>query len=387
MEKNFLITKLTSLNLENELSEIGFDKQYINVAKNKYQSDLYKIFGLTPVQATILKQTALSCGTDCALHHDVLTHSIDFSDVILFATDAQLKEIIKKLHLQPFGLKKLACNLENIKQNTLSPIKIKNNILNFEKTYIMGILNYTPNSFSDGGEHFEQKSALQHYEEIIKQGADIIDIGAESTAPQNEPISQEEENKRLKQIFSDCRNFNPQIPISIDTRNALTAKEMLMLGADIINDISGLTNDKNMAKIVADFDAYIVLTFNDVIKENTMSETIKGLTKRINLAKEAGIKEDKIIIDPGLGFNKTYEQNLELIKKAFQITSIGFPTLYGLSRKSFVQKMSNQEIKKTTPADIALSSYLVQQGVNIIRVHDVFAHKIAFTALDKVIYD
>ena len=155
-----------------------------------------------------------------------------------------------------------------------------------------------------------------------------------------------------------------------------------------MNDISGLLFDKQMAEVVAGAEAFVVLNFNDEIKtENTIDEVIIGLLNRIELAQEVGIAKEKIILDVGLGFNKTFEQNIELIKRAKEICSLGFPVLYGLSRKSFVQKISEQSPKETLSANISLGSYLTSQGVNILRVHDVLEHKIAFRALDRVLYD
>jgi len=382
MQEDFLVKKISQNIVEKELSSIGFDKDYLQVAKNKYEHNLFKIFNLTPLQATILKQTALSCGTDCAVHREVLTHNIDFSDVILSATKSQLKEIIKKLYVQPFGLKILAKNLENIQNKSM-----KNNLFDWNKTYLMGILNCTPNSFSDGGEFFDKENALKRFEQIIADGADIIDIGAESTAPNNVPIDVEEELSRLSLIFEQCRKSNYNIPISIDTRNSKTASKMLELGANIINDVSGFMYDEKMANVVAKADAYAVLTFDDVIKDDAIDDTIIGLLKRVKNATIAGVKEERIILDVGLGFNKTFEQNIELIKRANEVVSLGFPVLYGLSRKSFVQKLTNLSAKETAEANISLGSYLAIQGVNILRVHDVLEHKIAFSALDKVLYD
>jgi len=386
MDKKFLIKKISDKNIDNEILNIGFDKDYIDVAKNKYHSAVYKIYSLTPVQATILKQTALTCGTDCAVHREVLTHNIDSTDVILSATNAQLKKIIQKLYIQPFGLKTLADNLKEV-NSTLNSFTIRNKEFSWDKTYIMGILNCTPNSFSENGENFNTQNALNSFATMISDGADIIDIGAESTAPMNTKITVEEELKRLEKVLVQCREKNSDIPISLDTRNAKTAEFGLMNGVDIINDVSGLCYDEKMAEIISKYNSYVVLTFDDEIKDNTLDETIKGLLSRVGKATNAGISKEKIILDVGLGFNKTYEQNFELIKYADEICSLNFPVLYGLSRKSFVQKVTNKEAKETLPANIALASYLANKGVNILRVHDVLEHKIAFQALDKVIYD
>ncbi len=383
---SFLIKSLSQNKIQEELSNIGFDKNYLDIAKNKYKGQLYKIFDLTPVQATILKQTALSCGTDFAVSHGVLTHEVDLTDGILFATNEQLKLIINKLSMQQFKLNILGQNLENAMNKRLQPIQINKFQFNWKKTYIMGILNYTDNSFSDGGEFNSKDRALEHFKGMINHGADIIDIGAESTAPMNNPISPEEEIQRLFGILADCRKIALDIPISIDTRNSKTAAYALEI-ADIINDVSGLTHDENMAEIIAKSDAYCILTFSDEIRENVLDETIKGLMKKVEFAVNKGINKEKIILDAGLGFNKTYEQNFELIKYANEICSLGFPVLYGLSRKSFVQNITGLKPKETTCANISLASYLASKGVNIFRVHDVLEHKIAFQGLDKVLYD
>lgn len=387
MENNFLIRKIACNNLKQELYSIGFDENYLNVAKDKYEHNLFKIFNLTPVQATILKQTALACGTDCAVNKRVLLHDVDFSDAILVATNAQLKAIIKKLYLQPFNLKLLAKNLADKLNQQIDAYKIGDTIFDWKKTYIMGILNCTRNSFSDGGEYFDIDKALDRYEDIILQGADIVDIGAESTAPESLPIEQEKEQEKLVEVLSRCKLKNSSVPISIDTRNAKTAQRMLELGADIINDVSGLAYDEKMAEIIAKYSAFVVICFDDFIKENTVDETLKGLMNKVDVAVSNGISEQKIILDVGLGFNKTFEQNITLIKCAKEFTSLGFPVLYGISRKSFIQKITGLIPKDTRDANISVGSFLASQGVNILRVHDVREHKNAFTALDKVLYD
>lgn len=378
--EDFLIKNFSQSDIKKELGFIGFDEGYLKAASEKFIPLLFKIYDLTPIQATILKQTALSCGTDCAVHRDVLTQKIEKSDVILLGSVSQIKKIIKKLYIQPFGLKKLAQNLEE----KISPSAKKW----CGKTYIMGILNITPNSFSDGGEYLKKEDALEHFGQLLSDGADIIDIGAESTAPKSEPISKEEELKRLEPILKEVKKLSPKTLISIDTRNASTAKEAIALGANIINDVSGMMYDEKMVDVVASSDADVVLTFDDVINTpKTLDETIKGLMRRVELCNQNGINNRRIILDAGLGFNKTFEQNIELIKNASEICSLGFPVLYGISRKSFIQKITDLAPKETEDANISIASYLASEGVNILRVHDVKRHKIALEALDKVIYD
>lgn len=374
---NFLIKSFSSENIEKELDFIGFDKAYLKAISEKFIPEIFKIYELSPVQATILKQTALSCGTDCAVHREVLMQNIEKSDALLFGTKSQIKKIAEKLSLQPFGLKNLAKELEE---------KISAKTKKWgEKTYIMGILNVTDNSFSDGGEFFEKEKALSRFSEILEQGADIVDIGAESTAPKALPIKVDEEIKRLEKVLPEvCK----KALISVDTRNSKTAKYALEQGADIINDVSGFMYDEKMAEVVSNSSADVVLTFDDTIEtEKTLDETIKGLIKRVELCHSNGINDERIILDPGLGFNKTFEHNIELIKNADELCSLGFPVLYGISRKSFMQKMTGLSPKETFEANISIGAYLAVKGVNILRVHDVKAHKIALNTLDRVIYD
>ncbi|MCR4880637.1 MAG: dihydropteroate synthase [bacterium] len=378
--EDFLIKNFSQNDIEKELDFVGFDEAYLKTASNKFVSNLYKIYSLTPIQAVILKQTALSCGTDCAVHRDVVTQTVEKSDVILFGTNSQIKNIIKKLYIQPFGLKILAKNLEE-KLSGASKKWIG-------KTYIMGILNITDNSFSDGGEFFEKEKALEHFSQLLSDGADIVDIGAESTAPKSEPIPQEAELERLEPILPECRKLFPKTIISVDTRNALTAKSAIGMGADIINDVSGMMHDEKMVEVLTNSEADIVLTFDDEIKtEKTLDETIKGLMRRVELCEQNGIARNRIILDAGLGFNKTFEQNIELIKNASELCSLDFPVLYGISRKSFIQKITGLLPKETEEANISIGAYLATQGVNILRVHNVKGHKIGLNALDKVIYD
>ena len=376
--EDFLIKNVSEENVVKELYSIGFDEVYLQKISEKFVSNLYKVYSLTPVQATILKQTALSVGTDCAVNKGVLTHKTEKSDAILFGTASQIKKIIQKLQVQQFGLKQLAKNLEEkllFKRKKWA-----------EKTYLMGILNITDNSFSDGGEFLTKEKAIGRFSQIISDGADIVDMGAESTAPKSIPVSVETEISRLKPVLSECRKKYPEVVISVDTRNSLTAKTAIDNGANIINDVSGMMHDDKMIDILANSNADIVLTFDDDIKgENTIDETIKGLIKRVETCHQNGINNERIILDAGLGFNKTFEQNIELIKNASEICSLGFPVLYGISRKSFIQKITGLLPKETFEANISLGTYLAVKGVNILRVHDVKAHKIALSALDKVL--
>lgn len=249
-----------------------------------------------------------------------------------------------------------------------------------ERTYLMGILNVTPDSFSDGGQFYQRETALKQAQKMIEAGVDIIDIGGQSTRPGATPISLEEELRRVIPIISTIREYS-DIPISVDTTRSIVAQQSIDAGADIINDISAGTFDDKMLETVAHLQVPFVMMH---IKGNP--ETMQNLTnykdligeirlffkQQIEKAINLGIKKEHIIIDPGIGFAKNYEQNLEILKKIPQIKTLGFPVLIGTSRKSFIGKILNKDNpQERVWGTGATSCYAIIQGANILRVHDV----------------
>lgn len=248
------------------------------------------------------------------------------------------------------------------------------------KTHVMGILNVTPDSFSDGGLFYESERAVEHGLKMVEEGADIIDIGGESTRPGSEPVSEEEEIKRvvpvIKKLVSQIK-----VPISIDTYKSRVARAALDAGASIVNDISGLRFDPDMKKVVAEYKVpVVVMHIKGTPKTMQMAPTYEALIPEIMdylregimMAKEAGIPEDLIIIDPGIGFGKTFEHNLEIINRLREFTYLEKPILIGPSRKAFIGKILGDVPPgmrlEGTLAAVAISAY---KGANIVRVHDV----------------
>ena len=370
---DFLIKQIYTKNIEAELINIGYDSSYAFKGKEKFEYKNFKIFGITSAQGNIIKQLALSAGADCATHKQVITGQIEKSDCILGGSISQLKTIAKKLQLQPFGLKDLGIKIENI---ITEPNKE-------EKTKIMGILNVTPDSFSDGGKYETTEDAVAHLHELINDGADIIDIGAESTKPGAKEVSAEEQLKRILPILKYIKENNIQIPISIDTRNAQVADECIKSGALIINDVSGLDFDKNMAKIIAQNPNVKIIiqhsqgtpqTMQDNPDyENLMDDIFKSLKNKIDYAVSEGIKRENIIIDAGIGFGKTREQNFEIINRWQEFKTLGCPVMLGISRKSLlnIPKSTNEEKDLYT---LALNSILIRENIDYIRVHNVKIH-------------
>ena len=249
-----------------------------------------------------------------------------------------------------------------------------------QKTYIMGILNVTPDSFSDGGQYFDKSTAIKRAIQMVEDGADIIDIGGESTRPGSQPLAIEEELRRtLPVIEALTKEINT--PISIDTYKSEVAKRALDAGAAMVNDISGLRFDPEMPKVVSAYKVPVVIMHikglpkdmqKNPVYEALIPEIMDYLRDSIRSAKESGIAEDMIIIDPGIGFGKTFEHNLEIIHNLYNFTLLEKPVLVGLSKKAFIGKILGDvpagERLEGTAAAIAIS---IINGANIIRVHDV----------------
>lgn len=242
-----------------------------------------------------------------------------------------------------------------------------------KKTYIMGILNITPDSFSDGGNFNSVENALNHAKKMINEGADIIDLGGESTRPGHTYVDADEELRRILPVIKKLKE-EINTPISVDTYKSKVAEESLKLGVEMINDIWGLQKDKDMANVIAKYDAYVCIMHNQdkTEYEKDIIESIKEfLNKSINIALTAGIDQEKIVIDPGIGFGKTFEQNLEVLRRLSELKTLGYPILLGTSRKSVIGNVLDVEPKERVEGTIATTVLGIRDGVDIVRVHDV----------------
>lgn len=376
--QDFLVKEIITDNIKTEIDYIGFDKSYSLKACDKFNYKNLKIFGLTPAQANILKQTALTVGADCATHREVITGKIEKSDCILGGNISQLKTIAEKLKYQPFGLKKLG---EKITLNTQKS----------SKTKIMGILNITEDSFSDGGEYLDTTKAFEHLKEMINDGADIIDIGAESTKPYSDPVPDDVQLARLLPVLELVKKEKIKIPISIDTRSAHVAEKAINAGASIINDVSGMTYDWCMADVVAKYNVTVIIQHSKgspknmqdfPVYKNLMDDIFFDFIHQLNFAEEKGIGKDKIIIDPGIGFGKTREHNFEIIKRLEEFNRFGCPLMIGVSRKSLLDMPGEDNFMKDI-FTVALNTLSIERHVDIIRVHNVKLHKKLIDMLEK----
>lgn len=251
-----------------------------------------------------------------------------------------------------------------------------------DSTHIMGVLNVTPDSFSDGGEHLNLDNAISHAKKMVADGATIIDIGGESSRPGAEPVPEDLELERVLPVIKGLASTNLEVLLSIDTTKAIVAQQALESGAHIINDISALRGDEDMPHVAADMDAAVILMhmkgtprtmqrapeYVDVVKE-----VYDALDNWIDKAIQSGIHPNRIIIDPGIGFGKTTKQNLQLIKNLEEFKSLNKPILIGTSRKSFIGNLLDLPVTDRVEGTLATVCWAIAHGVDIVRVHDVKA--------------
>lgn len=262
---------------------------------------------------------------------------------------------------------------KNVELKHSNYIPLKNSSLNFtSQTLIMGILNATPDSFSDGGKYNRITEAVRQAKKMIQAGAAIIDVGGESTRPGFEAVSLEVELERVIPVIEAIRSFS-NIPISVDTYKAETARKALEAGADIINDVWGAKADPDMPFVAANANAPIVLMHNRKNKEytNLIEDMKKDLMESVELVKKAGLPDNKIILDPGIGFAKSYEDNLKVMNHLEVFHELGYPLLLGTSRKTFIGLTLGQEVHERLEGTGATVCLGIAKGVQIVRVHDV----------------
>lgn len=373
--------------VEKVMRDIGVDPYGIKIMLPKAVTFLIRLNAISNIAANILKQEMLSLGGDVAVARGALTGKTKKTGCLIIGQPDQLCSLIHKLRLQPFGLHKLADDLDkNIKKYTRNSfvLPLRRGSLNFNgKTYIMGAINLTPDSFSGDGLYSIKANdypglALKKAEEMIKDGADIIDLGGESSRPGARHINTKEELRRVLPIVKKLAKNIP-VPISIDTTKAEVAQAALEFGAQIVNDISGL-RDKRMAKVAAKHKAAVVIMHmlgepanmqKRIAYKSLIEDITFWLKNAIDSAECAGIKPNKIIVDPGIGFGKKPEQNLEIIKRLADFKILGKPILIGPCRKSFIGNVLGIRPQERLIGTVATCVMAAEFGASMVRVHDV----------------
>jgi dihydropteroate synthase len=282
------------------------------------------------------------------------------------------------------------------RENTFpQPVLVGNKILDFSKrSYVMGILNVTPDSFSDGAKFIDLDAAIKHGMEMAEQGADIIDVGGESTRPGADPVSADEEIKRTEPVIRELSK-RIDIPLSIDTTKADVARRALDAGAEIVNDISALRFDPEMVDVAVSYQVPVVLMHmlgspktmqKNICYDSIIDDITDFLKSRVAFAINKGVERNKIIIDPGIGFGKSVENdNFEIIREMRRFGTLGLPVLVGPSRKAFIGRLLNADVDERDIGTLAAVSIAIHNGANIVRVHNVFQTKMAAKVADSVI--
>ncbi len=253
-------------------------------------------------------------------------------------------------------------------------------------TYIMGILNVTPDSFSDGGRFLHPDAALRHAEEMIREGADILDVGGESTRPGHTQITDEEEIARTAPVIEKLKQ-EFDVPVSIDTYKSSVAEAALQAGADLVNDIWGLKYDSRMAMLIARYDAACCLMHNrkEPVYQDFFADFMEDMRECVRIAMDASIAKDKMILDPGVGFGKTYEMNLAVIREVGRLKEFGYPVLLGTSRKSVIGLTLDLPAGQREEGTLATTVYGMLHGCSFVRVHDVAANRRAIRMTEAIL--
>ncbi|MFZ5646097.1 MAG: dihydropteroate synthase [Bacillota bacterium] len=359
------------------IAGVGADAAGCRLMAPKAVHRVLKISGLSPKQANIIKQEMLGKGGDAAVCRGVIDCSAERSDILVMGTVKQLEALVVKLKMQPFGLSVLADRIREVlvALEGRKPFKLdcRGKILPIgTRTLIMGILNVTPDSFSDGGKFDDPGRALEQALKMQEEGADIIDLGGESTRPGHQSITPEEEMRRIMPVLSRLIK-GLRIPVSVDTTKAAVAVRALEEGAHIINDQWALQKDAEMAAVAARYNVPLIMMHNQNGTEynDLMGDMIAFFRKSLSIAKEAGIERNRIIIDPGIGFGKTVEQNLETMRRLKELDCLGLPVLLGTSRKSMIGKILDLPVNDRVEGTAATVALGIACGVDIVRVHDV----------------
>lgn len=385
------------IKIENEkqaqkaLRQIEACAESISDLKGQAITRVIKLESVFSPIALHLKREMLSLGGDAAVKREVADGGDKNTDVLLLGSNKQLRMLIGKLQGQPLELKKIAESLhilltalEKSPERELSCRGF--NLELGRKTLVMGIINVTPDSFSDGGKFYQSENALLQAAKLVDQGADILDIGGESSRPGYIPVSAEEEWSRLEPIIKELA-ANCKVPISVDTQKASVAEKALSLGVHMINDIWGLQKDPDMVKVIAGTGSAVVIMHNKDHNGyvNILGEILCYLEQSIETALRNGIGENRIVIDPGIGFGKSPEQNMEVLSRLDELKTLGFPILLGVSRKSVIGRTLNLPMDERLEPTIALGTLGVASGADILRVHDVYENKKAVLMADQIV--
>ncbi|MCM8787518.1 MAG: dihydropteroate synthase [Candidatus Omnitrophica bacterium] len=373
---------------KNLLTSLNVSSQSLEILAKKSLYCAFKIEGINSWEANIIKQYLLSLGADSAVNKEVLVRQIK-TDTIIFGNIRELQNLVKKLSNQPGKLKeisqKISLYLDNFFKENFKFVA-NNKKIKIKEPMICAIVNMTPDSFSGDGllktENLKliKDLVINKVDLSIKGGAKIIDIGGQSSRPFSKPISEKEEMRRILPAIKIIRKKFSKILLSVDTYRYNVAKAAVEEGVDIINDITALRYNPRIASLIKKYKLGCVIMhmkgmpqtmqINPKYKD-VMGQIIDFFSERLMFLKKEGIDQRQILIDPGIGFGKTVEDNLVIIKNLYKLKIFGLPIFLGISRKSFIGKLLNLDVKERLLPTIAVSVFAILNGANILRAHDV----------------
>lgn len=395
--------KLVKINNFNEavtlFNKIGVDPYGINAMAPKTRHVNILLTAQPCKIANILKQEMLSLGADAAVARGSVSCSVRATDVLLMGTVKQIRALAAKIEKQPFGLDSISRDLpvllDRMAQDRYILKTSRREIVLGERTLIMGVLNVTPDSFSDGNLYLDRQKAIERGLQMADEGADMIDIGGESTRPGSQSVATRREIARVVPVVESLAK-KLSIPISVDTTKASVARKTLAAGAEIINDISALSDDNKMTSVVKEASAALILMHRrgkpenmqtgNLVYDDLMGEIIAYLQKALQKAVASGIDRNQIVADPGIGFGKTYEDNCRILNKLDELKVLGLPVLAGTSRKTFIGKITGGEPVQRMEGTAATVAAAIMNGCHIVRVHDVAAMKKVAAMTDAIVH-
>ncbi len=391
------------LNLQREergraLLALGVSEEGVPHLARRMDALLLRAEGLDARGAAILKQDMLSVGGEVALPDTVSRFVQGPVAALLMGTRRQYGYLIKGLKAQPYGLKGLSAEIEECLRRMDRPRTLVvrgRNLLEGRRFLIMGVVNVTPDSFSDGGRFLDPATAVAHGVKLAEEGAQILDLGAESSRPGSDPVPEAEEKRRLIPVIEGLRRALPGMPLSVDTTKAAVAVSALDAGADMINDISGGTFDPALVPLCAQRGAPLVLMHSRgepktmqvaPFYDDCVAQVVAELRSRVEAAEAAGLGPGQLVVDPGFGFAKRPEDNLALIAHLESLACLGYPILVGASRKSTIGALTGAPVHARLPGTLALHTAALLRGASILRVHDVREHAQALACAAAVLW-
>lgn len=381
-----------------EMKSINVEDGGIKIMVPKSFHYCIKFYGLEAQDAIILKQEMIASGGDAAISCYSIPPHGEKTDALIMGTKSQLHILSKKLKRQYKRIDQVGEQIIGITENVdKKHTRLGKKFRLGKKTLIMGILNATPDSFYDGGEYNVFEKAVERAKEMAKEGADIIDIGGESTRPGANPVGRDEELKRIIPLI-EAISDEIKIPISVDTCKAEVAGKAIEAGVSMVNDVTAFRGDENMINVIREYDIPVCLMHMKGMPQNmqknphyddVMAEISKFLYERAKYALSRGIKRENIVFDPGIGFGKRtgegVEDNCEILSRLMELKSLGFPVMVGASRKTFIGNICESGTKERLEGSLGAGAMAIANGADILRVHDVKETKKMAMIVDRIV--